>query len=47
MDPNGKLFEEKIKVPRSRVEITERGIASKQIVWVWNDQSKDNHRRAE
>ena len=47
MDPNGKLLNKKMEVPRSRVEREEWGRASKQIGLGWSDQKKDNNMRAE
>ena len=46
MGPNGKLFEAKLDVPRGGVERVEQGRASEQIGLGWNEQNKDNHRRA-
>ena len=36
MDPNGKLFEAKLEVPRSGVERSEEGRAIKQIGLGWS-----------
>ena len=47
MDPNGKLFEAKLEVPRSRVEREDQRRTSEHIVLCWSEQSKDNQIIAE
>ena len=47
MDPNGKLFQARSEFPRSRLERSEQGRASKQIGLGWSDQIEENQRRAE
>ena len=47
MDPNDKLFDAKLEVPRIRAEIAKQGKASNQIGLGWSEQIKDNQRRSE
>ena len=47
MDPNCKLFESKLEVPRSRVNREDQGITSDNIGLGWIEQSKENQRIVE